>query len=341
MKNLIQRLLPMGKGPTPGLHTVRSSKHKLALERVAQGGGRELEMFNPEGISLLRLDLDGKSSAVSYMTGYKRVDQDAPRKLEGQVAWQEMPGSETAAQELYDRMRKGFLGGTSGGRFGPLPAMAMGAFGVVALALLLSGPSGQSAQASARIPGLPPGATIGPYGVIAPTGANGAQAAANPAAGARGAAQPQLVPGEAMLTADERKTLAGLKGVVSLKAKGKEFYVFSDPNCPHCRSFEQTLAQVPADFKPVIVPVAFQPGSREKAVAVLCSSDPAGEWKHVMAGNQPRSKTCEEGEKRLTENETRFREFRLTATPTTVSPLKSLLVSAAATPEELGLILKN
>jgi len=325
MRKIIDRLLRRNPVVVPGLRPVRSAKHQLVMERVDPSNSRQLEMFNGGTTTVLRLELDGKASKVSL--------RDAAKPAGDPGEWREEPGSESAATALYDSMRTELCGGgpTATGRLSGLGMAAVGALTVVVLAFAFSGGASQPAQA--RIPGLPPGATIGPQGVIPPGGA--------PAQAGVSAAQPKLVPGEAMLTADERKKLAGSKGNVALRSKGKEFFVFSDPNCPHCRNFERTVEELPAEYKPVIVPVAFQPGSREKVLSVLCAADPAAEWKRVIAGEAPANKSCSEGEARLAENESRFREFSLKATPTIVSPVKSLLVSAAASREELAMILKN
>ena len=71
--------------------------------------------------------------------------------------------------------------------------------------------------------------------------------------------------------------------------------VFSDPDCPHCRALEQSLAALD-DVKlyTFVYPVeALHPGAREKAVAVWCASDPAKAWSDLMArGVVPTSAPC-------------------------------------------------
>ncbi|HCA3439655.1 TPA: thioredoxin fold domain-containing protein [Salmonella enterica subsp. salamae serovar 35:g,m,s,t:-] len=66
--------------------------------------------------------------------------------------------------------------------------------------------------------------------------------------------------------------------------EAKTLYVFADPNCPHCREIEPTLAALANDYNVEIFPVAvignaedIEQGKIESATA-LCSADKAHTW---------------------------------------------------------------
>ena len=71
--------------------------------------------------------------------------------------------------------------------------------------------------------------------------------------------------------------------------------VFSDPDCPHCRALEQTLAEL-QDVTLYTFPYpveALHPGARDKAIAVWCAPDRARAWSDLMTrGVVPATGSC-------------------------------------------------
>ncbi|TFZ00085.1 DsbC family protein [Ramlibacter humi] len=65
-----------------------------------------------------------------------------------------------------------------------------------------------------------------------------------------------------------------------------KLYVFSDPQCPHCRSLEPELARLKdVTIYTFLFPV-LSPDSREIARTVWCSADRAAAWKQALAGRR-------------------------------------------------------
>ena len=142
------------------------------------------------------------------------------------------------------------------------------------------------------------------------------------------------------LTAAERKLIAAKASKVSLSNSGEELLVFSDPQCPYCRSLESSLEESVKKGKITIVPVAYKPGSVEIVASVLCSKDQAAAWKKVMATGQAAGAVCDAGVKRVEQNNQLFAELRFTATPTLVSP-KGIIVASNLSSEQVEILLKN
>lgn len=72
--------------------------------------------------------------------------------------------------------------------------------------------------------------------------------------------------------------------------------VFSDPDCPYCRSLEQALdALEDVTRYTFLYPVAaLHPGARDKAIAVWCAPDRAKAWSDLMTrGRAPAPAACE------------------------------------------------
>jgi protein-disulfide isomerase len=231
-------------------------------------------------------------------------------------------------------MRTAVLGRASGGLSRTAALLLAGPVALV-VAVLLFTPSVDSRANNAQARMNSPGVVISPAGAVYAGGAAPVAAAPMPPPA------PVSVPKDAYVDEGERKQLAKLAGVAPLRPSGKEFYVFTDPNCPFCKDLEPTLEAAASGMKPIVIPVAFKDGSRDLAAAALCSSNPAAEWKKLMAtGLPPLAKPCAKGFERVEENMRLFQQLRLTATPTIVSP-KGLLVSGAVTPDELARILVN
>lgn len=72
--------------------------------------------------------------------------------------------------------------------------------------------------------------------------------------------------------------------------------VFSDPDCPYCRTLEQALADLQdVTLYTFLYPiVALHPGARDKAIAIWCAPDRAAAWLEAMTrGHVPEAAACE------------------------------------------------
>lgn len=99
----------------------------------------------------------------------------------------------------------------------------------------------------------------------------------------------------------------------------KTLYVFSDPQCPHCRDLERTLAGLPSDYGIYVFATPFLPGAESVAARIHCSSDPKKAWREAMAGETVKgTETCDKASWGK-ENVAFFRQVGLTATPTIVA----------------------
>jgi protein-disulfide isomerase len=156
---------------------------------------------------------------------------------------------------------------------------------------------------------------------------------ANTAAVEAGVAAP---PGAApvVLTKSEMDTLKRATAIRPTKkssASAKVFYVFEDPMCSACRHIATQLKDIGADYVPIIMPIAFQPGAKEQAVAALCAPDPVKAWNHAMQGLSIQGKPCEKGLKAIEANNKLFVELGMGSTPTLVAPNGTLAQGSAQT----------
>lgn len=117
----------------------------------------------------------------------------------------------------------------------------------------------------------------------------------------------------------------------SLNDQGQMVVMFSDPLCPACQQFESWIAEDQYQtFSPLMVPVAFRPGAREVAAAVICSQNQAKDWEAAVAGVFPVSgaEVCEEGLQAVDRNNEIFRALGFTHTPTFVAMNGRFMVGA-------------
>lgn len=148
------------------------------------------------------------------------------------------------------------------------------------------------------------------------------------------------VPNEAHLSDDEKKVVASIKNSFTIGNGSKSFYIFSDPNCPHCRHLEASLSHLPDGYHAIMVPVAYQTGSKELAAKVMCSKDRASAWKEAAFSGTAAAPVCAKGLAMVDENNKLFEGLRLTSTPSFVSP-GGVLFSGFMTPEQLTNLVKN
>jgi protein-disulfide isomerase len=148
------------------------------------------------------------------------------------------------------------------------------------------------------------------------------------------------VPNDAHLSDEEKKAVASIKNSFKIGSGSKSFYIFSDPNCPHCRRLEASLSHLPEGYHAIMVPVAYQTGSKELAAKVLCAKDRAAAWKDAAFSGTAPSAVCANGLAMVEENNKIFESLRLTSTPSFISP-SSVLFSGYMTPEQLVNLVKN
>ena len=160
-----------------------------------------------------------------------------------------------------------------------------------------------------------------------------------------GLAAPVNVPLD-MLDAAERKILAKVvaeSGIaLNPSSKGKPFAVFSDPNCPACRAFEKQLqAMDKSKFMPIVVPVAFKPGSNEAVAGVMCAKNIAAAWATAAGTNSVPSPSCPKGETHVQNNNAAFVALRFHSTPTLVAPNGRVIEGTGTTDQVLRWLGKN
>jgi len=102
-------------------------------------------------------------------------------------------------------------------------------------------------------------------------------------------------------TEERQRKLAAIKwnslpwqwAITSKRGTGRrKLAIFSDPNCPYCKRFEEDLAKLD-DVTVHIFPYAvIKPESVRQAKAVWCSSDRVKAWNDLMFGRiEPRART--------------------------------------------------
>ena len=127
------------------------------------------------------------------------------------------------------------------------------------------------------------------------------------------------------LTETRLRELASIKwenlpleaAVKTVRGNGKRMLaVFSDPNCPYCKSFEKNLAKVDdITIYTFLYPILSQ-DSHEKSKAVWCSADKSKAWSELMVNaTVPVAPRCDTP---IEKNLALGRKYRITGTPTLV-----------------------
>jgi hypothetical protein len=85
------------------------------------------------------------------------------------------------------------------------------------------------------------------------------------------------------------------KAVKIVRGKGsREMAIFSDPNCPACRTFENTLQQVDDLTVYVFMVPVIRPERAEDSKNIWCASDRARAWQDLTLRQQaPQAKDCD------------------------------------------------
>jgi thiol:disulfide interchange protein DsbC len=144
------------------------------------------------------------------------------------------------------------------------------------------------------------------------------------------------------LTAERIEHLSAIDfGVLPLEAAIKTvrgagsrvLAVFSDPDCPHCRTLEHTLATLDdLTVYTFLYPVeALHPGAREKAIAAWCAPDRSKAWSTLMLrGAAPPPVSCSHPIDRII---ALGAELRVLGTPTLFAGDGRRAVGAQSAPE--------
>lgn len=121
---------------------------------------------------------------------------------------------------------------------------------------------------------------------------------------------------------------------IRLRPEGVPFVVFSDPNCPACRALDPQLLTADSRFMPIIVPVAFKPGSEMAVQRVLCAKDRVAAWNAAVQGAPAEGDAGSDGQcagapEAVLANNGAFAGLRFTSTPTIVSGLGKVVAAGA------------
>ncbi|MES2353146.1 MAG: DsbC family protein [Pseudomonadota bacterium] len=107
------------------------------------------------------------------------------------------------------------------------------------------------------------------------------------------------------LTAERKESLAKIDfstlplqdAIKTVRGNGRRVVaVFSDPDCPYCKSLERETAKLTdATIYTFLCPIAeLHPQAREHAAAIWCAADPADAWRAMMIeGKSPTTRECE------------------------------------------------
>jgi len=99
------------------------------------------------------------------------------------------------------------------------------------------------------------------------------------------------------LSAIDFATLPLEAAIKTVRGSGRRtLAVFSDPDCPYCRTLEQALAELDdVTLYTFLFPVAaLHPDARDKAIAIWCAPDRARAWSHAMThGVVPAAGACD------------------------------------------------
>ena len=105
----------------------------------------------------------------------------------------------------------------------------------------------------------------------------------------------------------------------TVRGNGKRVLaVFSDPNCPYCKSFEKNLAKVDnITIYTFLYPILSQ-DSHDKSKAVWCSADKVKAWDELMLNAVAPASAAANCDTPIERNLELGRKFRVSGTPTLV-----------------------
>lgn len=125
-----------------------------------------------------------------------------------------------------------------------------------------------------------------------------------------------------------------LKDAIKIGSGTRRLYVFSDPDCPFCKKFDNELSKVKnAEIYIFPFPITgLHPNSATISQDIWCSPNKASAWHEYLAnGIKPASSTCENPIQR---NQAFADKNQIVSTPTWVLPNGSI-ISGAYTADEI------
>jgi thiol:disulfide interchange protein DsbC len=134
----------------------------------------------------------------------------------------------------------------------------------------------------------------------------------------------------AQLTKIEWSQLPLANAIKTIKGNGKrQLAVFSDPDCPYCKSLETNLEKLDnVTIYTFLFPLAsLHPQSEAKAVAIWCSKNPSAAWHQWMVkAEEPKASDCTNP---IKDNVALGQQLGILGTPTLIAPDGSTKPGAA------------
>jgi protein-disulfide isomerase len=301
------------------------------IKEASDGTTRRLDVIHPSGnIQAYSFARTGRDNEVCLRIGDS--SSDSVHKLT------QFNGQEASLVPIFKEMRSSFLvkPSSDGKRFLVKALLVLiGMF--LVFTMFTTALSGGAQISSANRPSSSQ-ATEKVVQIPAAKESIDASPAFQPPSVAQPVAQP--IESDARITAAESAAIAQIKGKFAVGAGKDVIHLFTDPNCPHCRRLESSLASLPPNAKVVVIPVAYQVGSKELVAKVLCSKDTSIAWRDAVSAGKVDGKVCSSGEKLVAENNKLFESLRLSSTPSFVSP-GGVLFSGFMSPDQLTTLSRN
>lgn len=134
--------------------------------------------------------------------------------------------------------------------------------------------------------------------------------------------------GELKLSEPQLKDLLSIESKVGFPLRpvnpdGTPFYVFADPNCPHCKNLEKELEKLDDKWNPIIIPVGILGENSSNLVASIESAESpdaaAVEWKNAIEGRATTSLQTYAGQQKARVSQAFFTLLGLPGTPALIS----------------------
>lgn len=111
--------------------------------------------------------------------------------------------------------------------------------------------------------------------------------------------------------------------IKTIKGNGKrQLAVFSDPDCPYCKSLEENLEKLDnVTIYTFLFPlVSLHPQSQAKAVAIWCSENPSAAWLGLMVKAEEPKAAKADCKNPIHDNVALGQRLGITGTPTLIAP---------------------
>lgn len=111
--------------------------------------------------------------------------------------------------------------------------------------------------------------------------------------------------------------------IKTVKGNGKrQVAVFSDPDCPYCKSLEANLENLDnVTIYTFLFPlVTLHPQSEAKAVAIWCSKDPSAAWRNLMVKAEEPKAAKADCKNPIQDNVALGQRLGINGTPTLIAP---------------------